>query len=66
MMVPKENKNTSDEPSWFSEVLVIQLMVSMLLNHELELRSSSLTFDKAWASSALCSLNHELFTLPDV
>ena len=37
-----------------------------LLNHNLELRSSSFTFGRTRTSSVLHSLNHDLFTVDDV
>ena len=37
-----------------------------LLDHDLELCSSSFTFGRVRASSTLRSLNHDLFTITDV
>ena len=40
--------------------------VCLLLNHDLELRSSSFTFGKTQTSLVFLSLNHDLFTILDI
>ncbi len=40
--------------------------VSILSNHDVELRSKSFTFGKTWASSVLLSLNHDFSAWVDV